>query len=755
MTLLRAFARLTTGSSSSRATSNSSATPDSSVADDNMSVTSEPATLAQDEIDDLTLSVHPLASREGLLVKVEPPTTPREALQSGKRSPRAPCDIVLVIDVSGSMHDAAPAPVIPGQKDESTGLSILDLTKHAARTILETLDERDRLGIVTFTTNAKVILSLVEMSPDNKISAKAKIENLQPLHGTNMWHGITEGIKLFSDCDSSSGRVPAMMVLTDGMPNSGCPRLGYIPKLRDMGQLPATIHTFGFGYHIRSGLLKSIAEIGGGNYAFIPDAGMIGTVFVHAVANLQSTFANRATLTLTYPSELAIQESLGDSVEKQAPIELAGSLTPTSQLTISLGNIQYGQSRDIYLCASPDAWSKLLEHDKAPSVKAMLHYSQMTSTTYAESAEGILSDPTTLDAAEIAYHQSRSQMCAFLSTLFPIISDEESQQNGEHQAVSKASDQIPLLHALISRLPARTFTDQKNQSLVQDLSGPEPKGQVSLAITKAEFYRKWGVHYLPSILNAHTRQICNSFKDPGPLQYGAQSPLFIACRKALDDAFDSIPPPTPSRYRVGTYSKPINMRRYHSSSNPCFAGSTPVLLASGRSVPIRQLRHGVKVLTPRGPRRVAVVLVTPVRREVMCRVGGLVVTPWHPLSADAKSWGFPAQMADSAVRYTGCIYSVVLQTDRDPAAHALRVGGHWGVSLGHGVTAGGDFRAHQFFGDYMAVAKSLKQIGIRKGGIVLGGGTRRDEKTGLVNGFRRATMRLPRTAAELASMCKA
>lgn len=186
-----------------------------------MSVTSEPATLVQDEIDDLTLSVHPLASREGLLVKVEPPTTPREALQSGKRSPRAPCDIVLVIDVSGSMHDAAPAPVIPGQKDESTGLSILDLTKHAARTILETLDERDRLGIVTFTTNAKVILSLVEMSPDNKISAKAKIENLQPLHGTNMWHGITEGIKLFSDCDSSSGRVPAMMVLTDGMPNSG------------------------------------------------------------------------------------------------------------------------------------------------------------------------------------------------------------------------------------------------------------------------------------------------------------------------------------------------------------------------------------------------------------------------------------------------------------------------------------------------------------------------------------------------------
>jgi hypothetical protein len=43
------------------------------------------------------------------------------------------------------------------------------------------------------------------------------------------------------------------------------------------GQLP-TIHTFGFGYSIRSGLLQSIAEVGAGSYSFIPDAGMIGTV---------------------------------------------------------------------------------------------------------------------------------------------------------------------------------------------------------------------------------------------------------------------------------------------------------------------------------------------------------------------------------------------------------------------------------------------------------------------------------------------
>jgi hypothetical protein len=50
---------------------------------------------------------------------------------------------------------------------------------------------------------------------------------------------------------------------------------GYVSGIRALRPLPATIHTFGFGYGIRSGLLKSIAEVGGGNYAFIPDAGMV------------------------------------------------------------------------------------------------------------------------------------------------------------------------------------------------------------------------------------------------------------------------------------------------------------------------------------------------------------------------------------------------------------------------------------------------------------------------------------------------
>ena len=153
------------------------------------------------------------------------------------------------------------------------------------------------------------------MTDANKRAATRQIAAMKPESATNLWHGLTAAIKLFDD-KSRPESVPAIMVLTDGQPNFMCPAQGYVPKLRAMN-IPATIHTFGFGYSIRSGLLKSIAEIGGGSYAFIPDAGMIGTVFVHALANLQSTFATDAVLTIS--SQVPLQEAMAVQSSRSYP----------------------------------------------------------------------------------------------------------------------------------------------------------------------------------------------------------------------------------------------------------------------------------------------------------------------------------------------------------------------------------------------------------------------------------------------------
>lgn len=100
------------------------------------------------------VEIHPIPDRSGIIVKVQPPRAPTDIVKS-----HVPCDIVLVIDVSGSMQTPAPATIINDDGEtvqENTGLSVLDITKHAALTVLETLDAGDRLGIVTFSSTGKV-----------------------------------------------------------------------------------------------------------------------------------------------------------------------------------------------------------------------------------------------------------------------------------------------------------------------------------------------------------------------------------------------------------------------------------------------------------------------------------------------------------------------------------------------------------------------------------------------------------------------
>jgi Mg-chelatase subunit ChlD len=41
---------------------------------------------------------------------------------------------------------------------------------------------------------------------------------MQPLDATNLWQGMLEAIKQFKT-EESSTNVPAIMILTDGMPN--------------------------------------------------------------------------------------------------------------------------------------------------------------------------------------------------------------------------------------------------------------------------------------------------------------------------------------------------------------------------------------------------------------------------------------------------------------------------------------------------------------------------------------------------------
>ena len=92
-----------------------------------------------------------------------------------------PKDIVLVIDVSGSMS----TPIVGG--DNQTNLSILDLVKFTMKVVIKGLRSIDRLTIIKYSTNASKILEPTYMTEANQTSAFALVDTIHTEGSTNMW----------------------------------------------------------------------------------------------------------------------------------------------------------------------------------------------------------------------------------------------------------------------------------------------------------------------------------------------------------------------------------------------------------------------------------------------------------------------------------------------------------------------------------------------------------------------------------------
>merc|ERR1719236_157861 len=155
------------------------------------------------------------------------------------------------------------------------------------------------------------------MTKDGRDNAVSVLENLEPRGQTNIWGGLLAAMDALRVSDAeAAARQKTILLLTDGQPNV-CPPRGHLTELRDYKdkhpEFSFQINTFGFGYNLNSELLLDLALEGHGTYAFIPDAVIVGTVFVNSVANVLSTLTQNATLHLCPKGETEFAGSvLGD-----------------------------------------------------------------------------------------------------------------------------------------------------------------------------------------------------------------------------------------------------------------------------------------------------------------------------------------------------------------------------------------------------------------------------------------------------------
>lgn len=479
---------------------------------------------------------------------------------------RAPIHVCLVIDVSGSMATEATMKGADGRV-ESHGFSLLDIVKQAAHAVRVTLTDIDALSIVKYSSTADVILTPTQMNDSGKNQAESSINHLHTEGQTNIWDGLNKALDICR-LNKTDGRNDKVILLTDGQPNVVPPRghVGMLNKYKDQhAELPASIDTFGFGYNLDSKDLNSISVTTNGNYGFIPDSSMVGDLFSNAIANFMATAVTNATISFELENGVKLDNN---------PIMGNYQIESTSWGgQIETGPLYYGQDKDFIL--------------KLQNTNSI--YNSITVTTrynhFGQVKEDICSLVTTTD-------QSYEIQKIRLQTV---------------EAIYMAYDQMRFGNKDVAEATIKSMiqilSTSQHQPIIKDIL-TDLTEQVSIAISKSEYFEKWGKHYLPSLARAHQQQICNNFRDPGVQHYGGS--LFKKMRDIADDKFTNLPAPTPTArsshgYRsMGPSSGSLRvatLASYNSHSGPCFTGDSLVKMQNGLSKRVDQMTKGDKVIT--------------------------------------------------------------------------------------------------------------------------------------------------------------
>ena len=624
--------------------------------------------LVEQDIEDHSLNLTIVSkqvseSKRRIHVKVSPPT-------GGQRQP---CNLVCILDVSGSMGSSAED---LSSSNENTGFSRLDLVKHSVRTLIELMNEKDQISLIPFSDSARMELPLTKMDAVGKKKAIEKLEHLGPEGSTNVWDGLRLGMESSLNNPLCAKTNTCLILFTDGEPNINPPR-GIVPTLEKYIKehpLNSTIHSFGFGYSLDSALLKDIAMNGSGAYSYIPDCSMVGTTFVNMMSNILCTAVRRAELVISSMNGAKISHVYGSSQNGK-------NSTNEKQFTISMGGVQFQQSRDYIIDVDMHA-------NNLPAIKVDLTYNH-------HSIEKVEPVNQSLSSEQSNDMDANLTRLMFIECVEKCIQTYRNGNSSRDDSSKECKHQLESFLQTIAKLPS--FTDERVSALVRDIKSDNTnEGQVSIAFSKQEFMNKWGYHYLPSLLRANWMQQCHNFKDPSVQIFGGS--LFEALQSVADDIFCKLPPPKPSNvysYGGGSYNTPTNMSSYYNAGGSCFDGNSLITMYDNSVKKVSEIKKGDRVKNMNGDSYATILCVlkskTPSPIVKLCEMNGMYITPYHPVRVKGE-WKFPIDI--KSPQDVACDYVYNLVVDQ---GHVVSINGVECITLGHGFTDN-SVVSHPYFG---------------------------------------------------------
>jgi len=259
-------------------------------------------------------------------------------------------------------------------------------------------------------------------------------------------------------------------------------------------------------------LLVDIARKGNGSFSFIPDSGFVGTVLVHALASAATTVGQGAVLNLTAQNGAQVRMAFGDSYDHKP--EKAASVS------VKLDSLYYGQARKVLVAVSLPPDSRI--EDLGEYLTAQLEYTNVnceTSIVAAKASTAVLGPLVDMDK-EAGETLLRQKFVHLLSELIAARSDGASnRKNLPERAQERVQDFLD-----------KNAGQHRGHGILVDTDS-----QVKLAVSQTDFWSRWGMNYVCSLLTAHKQQRCNNFKDKSVEGYGGK--LFREERDRTDDIF--------------------------------------------------------------------------------------------------------------------------------------------------------------------------------------------------------------------------
>lgn len=293
---------------------------------------------------------------------------------------RAPMAIALIIDRSGSMA---------GPK--------MRQAKLAAKALVERLEDRDRLALITYSSDYAVDVDLTPLK-GQRARILRSIDDMLDGGGTNLAGGLTAGLKALASADPSLIR--RVILLSDGNANQGLTDPTAIADIASSARQDGiTISSLGIGVDFNEDLMTSIAQAAGGSYSYARDAQAISIALDKELQGLLRLAARQVEVSIELSPGVRIEEVYGYRTEKRG-----------GRVVIPVGDMPSSAHRRIMVRLNVEASAE----GARPLANVVLAYEQAQSAQDVEH-QGSLALTAVTDAQRVAESQRPAVLEAFTS----------------------------------------------------------------------------------------------------------------------------------------------------------------------------------------------------------------------------------------------------------------------------------------------------------------------------------------------------